>query len=77
MSDDENYRPIERYIQMFAGIVMWGWLLYTDSKSTVDFVDLSAAQVTFVMGQYAFAAVLIKGVTAKEIAEFIRAWRGK
>lgn len=77
MTDENNYRPVERYIQMVAGIVMWGWLLYDDHQSTTGFMDLSTAQIAFVLGKYAFAAILIKGITAKEITEFIRAWRSK
>lgn len=82
MSDDKEpskipYRPIERYIQLIAGLLMWSWLMYADHTSGVEYAELNYAQIGILLGKYAFAAVLIKGWTGKEVAELLRAWRGK
>lgn len=75
-TEGENGRSFERWVQLAAGLAMWAFLMYSDHQSTTDIMDLSTAQVMISLGKYAFAAILIKGVTAKELADLLRAWRG-
>lgn len=77
MADDNDYRPRERYIQMALGALMWAWMAWEDHHSNVALIDMSSTEVMLIAAKYAFAAILIKGITAKELLEFIRAWRGK
>ena len=79
MDESENgvAKGIDRYIQQISGVGIWAYLMWADTNSETRISDLSGADVILLGGQYAFAAILIKGVSVKEVAEVIRAWRGK
>ncbi len=77
MSDEDARFSVERLIQQLLGGAIWGWLMWTDHQSEVDLFDLSTGSLTLHFGKYAVAFILIKGVTVKEIAELLRAWKGK
>lgn len=69
--------PSVRYVQMIAGLAMWGYLMWTDNTSATGLSELSTLELMVMLAKYGFAAILIKGVSASEFSEILRAWKGK
>lgn len=76
-ADDQKHDRFERYVQMFFGIVLWGYMLWSDMSSGVDFSELTTQELIIMGVRYGFAGILIYGVTIAQIVDLIRAWRGK
>lgn len=74
---DKKGKSAEEWAQFAVGVVTWLFLMWVDSQADRALVDLSATEVSILLGKYAFAAILIKGVTVKELTELLRAWKGK
>lgn len=74
MTEEKEHRhsPI-RYIQMVAGIAMWGALLYDDTSR--DWAAVGTIEGVVIACKYAFAGLLIYGFTKEEFIALVRAAR--
>lgn len=80
MTDEEKRFSAERLIQLLIGGAIWFSLMWSDHQSGIGFADLlelSTSGMALHLSKYAVAFILMKGITVKEIAELLRAWKGK
>ena len=77
MGSREDQTRFERTAQLFLGAALWIGMLVYDIGAGVELAELSSQQMITMAIRYGFAAILIKGVTVAEIADLVRAWRGK
>ena len=78
MTDSENEAlSVERVIQLIAGVLMWGVLMYMDWQDSEQLSNMDAYQIGLHAAKYAVAFILIKGVSMEQVNEFVRAWKGR